>query len=531
MNLPKKRRAGNHFRLAWLIAQQELLSTLKTKGFWFILVFWTVMVTFILLMLSLNFILLQSNPRSSYMSLYSLQTYQTMLEEFRYERELNSWGDPVKYYVLDLTPQDYAPSIRSEILRREHQAYVENIRRTFPPALLKPDRFHFETLDEFQEMIYRDYPNSYTITSYPTLSYRKFHENLESELTLETLNEYLNTGKLDCYFVIPEEFETTRSGIRFVRPASATQEHIDKLDELEYWIEGVFTQVVRENHYRDERRDRDGRPDEFFNQLEIEIAKRTLPTSNAGDADNKLLSSEISVPIPNWLKLANIPLVYMFIMMLLFTVNRLITSTVDEKATEMLMSRCSPAQIMDGKLLGNGLIMLTAVGVFGSVTISTVMIGLGSVLGTQELDIGDLINTATVMTWLLFLILGYLFYGYIQSSLGSLCNDMKDISSVMYPLQLIYLFGVFPTATIVLFKPDGIAAQVLSYIPLFSPFAMVSKTAALPEWPEYFAIVMIMCLSVFVVRKVAMRVYEKGLLSDHVPRNYGKIFQMIGQST
>ena len=74
------------------------------------------MVTFILLMLSLNFLLLQRNPFSSYMSLYSLQTYQTMFEEFRYERDLNSWGDPVKYYVLDLTTQDYAQSIRSEIL-------------------------------------------------------------------------------------------------------------------------------------------------------------------------------------------------------------------------------------------------------------------------------------------------------------------------------------------------------------------------------------------------------------------------------
>lgn len=489
------------------------------------------MVTFILLMLLLNFILLHNNPLSSYMSPYYLQTYQTMLEEFRYERALNAWGDPVKYYVLDLTTQDYTQSIRSEILRREHHAYVDNIRRTYPSVILEHDRFHIETLDEFREDIYRDYPNSYTISIYPTLSYRKFHENLEAELTLETLNEYLNTGKLDCYFVIPEEFETTRSGIRFVRPDSATQKHIDKLDELEYWIEGVFTQVVRENHYRSEQKDLDDRLEDFFNPLEIEIAKRTLSVSDAEGSDNKLLPSEISVPIPNWLKLANIPLVYMFIMMLLFTVNRLITSTVDEKATEMLMSRCSPAQIMDGKLLGNGLIMLTAVGVFGSVTVSTVMIGLGSVLGAQEFDIGNLINTATVMTWLLFLILGYLFYGYIQSSLGSLCNDMKDISSVMYPLQLIYLFGVFPTATIVLFKPDGIAAQVLSYIPLFSPFAMVSRTAALPQWPKYFVIVMIMCLSVFVVRKVAMRVYERGLLSDHVPRNYGKIFQMIGQST
>ena len=510
-----------HFRVVWPVARRELLATLTTKGFWSTVAPLSLGLAFTLYGLLFMISLSQKygdeieTPRDLLSSLGTLQT----LDSAWYETSMYFWGDPVPYYILDLTVQNYDEAIREEILGIHYDAYVKLVKGIYTHGHGRP-----ASREEFD----KDPDKYYSIDPPYTHAtpYRKFREKTEPDLTREELDEYLESGQILGYFVIPKDFTHSNEDPIFVRPKSATQATIDKLDELELLIEQLFTKALRKSNLPVRFTDTDEPSINLFQPLQVNI-ERIIPSAQAATGGDQVSQIDRG-HIPNWLKFVTIPFVYFFVMTLGSAQNSVCTSTIEEKsskAAEMLVSRVSPACIMDGKLFGNGLIVAVSIGVF------TFFVGPPLVLMLQALlSANDFLTVVLkIANWLLFLLLGYTFYGYIQGALGSLCSDMKDIMLVLYPLQLILMFGVLPGMIFVMFEPNGTLAQTLSFIPFFTPYVMVGRTAALPDGLTYLAIVLIMLVSIYLVRKLALKLYAHGLVADRVPKGYSRIFRILHQ--
>lgn len=507
------------FRVIWSIAQREVLSIWTTKSYWFLVVSMPLIMSGGLLLAwpAVGFLKTMMENDPEFAAQFSFEHRQEMFDEIQFQVKSLFRGEHLHYYIRDETEQDFDEAIRYKILQTDYELYLKALSDSEqPPSIEKFQEDYFE----------RDY------FGYPQLTVRRHHEIQDRDLMIEELNARLVRGEISGYFVIPEDFTESYDGAQFIRPKSTSQATVDKLNELELWIEQIFFEVLRElqlpSHYvqNDELRKN------IYRQLPINIEKISQTQVSSSNTKDDLAQQGDSSPVSFWLKLATIPFLWLFMSVLSNISNYVLANTLEEKsskAAEMLISRLSPITIMDGKLLGCGLIGLVGIAVFCIFVGPPLVLVLNTILNPT--DIVNFLHPLKLVNWVLCLVIGFLTFGYVQSALGSLCDDDKDFRSVFLPMTLLQFIGIWPSVIFVLMDPGGKVAQVLSFVPLISPYVMVSRTASLPDWPTYLLIMLFMCLSLYLIRKFTSRVYTIGLTSERAPKSYRRLVKLSRENS
>jgi ABC-2 type transport system permease protein len=187
----------------------------------------------------------------------------------------------------------------------------------------------------------------------------------------------------------------------------------------------------------------------------------------------------------------------------------LLSAALEEKSSrvvEVLVSVARPWQLLAGKLLALTFLALVQLGL-------TVVVALGAnaAVGAFELPTttGDLI-----VVGLLMLVVGFLFYASLFAVAGSMAASVEDAQSTSGPLTFAVMGGYFAVIFAVLPNPDGMVAQVLTFVPPTAPFVVPARVAfeAIPGWEIAVATVLTLVSSLVVVR-LAGRLYAGALLA------------------
>jgi ABC-2 type transport system permease protein len=120
----------------------------------------------------------------------------------------------------------------------------------------------------------------------------------------------------------------------------------------------------------------------------------------------------------------------------------------------------------------------------------------------------------SVIPWfILFQILGVLFFSSIFLVVGASVNELKEAQSLLLPVWLMLMAPVM-VWFIAVRDPNGLVATTLSFFPPSCPMTMVLRLASgttVPAWqPALGAIVMLLSTSFMVY--LAGRIYRVGLL-------------------
>ena len=504
-----------HLHSIWTVAEREVLAVVHTKGFWFISVLGPIFVGLPLYMIWLVLLPLAGDTVSD------MDIEMSEIFEDIYEDEIGAvrnflWGDPLRYSVVDLTGQ-MTESIRQEIFERDKVHLLHGLRISIPLSI---------SIEGLKESVEND-PASYTFV--PNLSTHRFQAIEESNVSFETLNNWLGTGQIAGYFILPKNFLSSNEGAQFVRPNKLSRARARKLDDLKLWFEDIATSVRQKAILSREIIDEDLQEVQI-NSLMIDI-RRVVPVHEPSSSPTEIHESARSSrsPLANWVKLATIPYAYFFFMVMVSATNLVVTNTIEEKSSkvaELLVANSSPSQILDGKLFGSIVVVLLPIVAFCAIIGPPIVAILGTIVGYDSTVFTTLLHPVKIFTWFLFLILGFMFFGYIQGALGSMCNDLKEIMLTLYPVQFVITFGVLPAVIFVMVTPDGKLAQVLSFIPFLTPSVMVSRSASLPEWPIYLLILLVMGVSILIVRKFSTTLFAHGMLSEGAPQGLGKILKL-----
>lgn len=182
---------------------------------------------------------------------------------------------------------------------------------------------------------------------------------------------------------------------------------------------------------------------------------------------------------------------------------------VEEKSSrvvEILLATLRPTELFAGKVLGNGILGLGQVVLYGVATLgSGVAFGL---LDGIEIDLGG-----QVLGLLVWFLLGFAIYAVLWGSLASLVSRQEDIGSVTAPVTIVMLIPFYTAVFLTPASPDGDVTRVLSLIPMFSPFMMPMRSALtdVPAWETALAIGL--CLAVIpLLVWLAATVYRRGVL-------------------
>lgn len=199
------------------------------------------------------------------------------------------------------------------------------------------------------------------------------------------------------------------------------------------------------------------------------------------------------------------------IMMLMFLViflaaQPMLEAVLEEKSeriAEVLLGSVSARQLLTGKLVGN---------VAGSLTVFVLYAAGGYGLAAYNGWI-DRIPFDIVPWFVVYQILGVVFFSSIFMAIGSSVKQLKEAQSLLLPVWMLMFIPMFVWMNVIQ-EPNSMLATGLSFFPPSTPLMMMlrlSTTAVIPTWQIIVSFV-VMALATFVVVTAAARIFQVGIL-------------------
>ncbi|MFV0526773.1 MAG: ABC transporter permease [Acidimicrobiales bacterium] len=180
---------------------------------------------------------------------------------------------------------------------------------------------------------------------------------------------------------------------------------------------------------------------------------------------------------------------------------------VEEKASrvvEVLLSHVTPRQIVNGKVVGLGLLSLgQAVVVFAGAAVALAV--------TDAVTVPPEVWAALPVGLVVFA-LGYAFYAALYAAVGSMVDGTEDANGVQLPVMIPALIGYMIAASTAS-VPDTPVAVIASYVPFSSPFTLPMRVSQDAMSGTDVAISLtILTLSTVLVLRLAAWIYGNSIL-------------------
>lgn len=231
-------------------------------------------------------------------------------------------------------------------------------------------------------------------------------------------------------------------------------------------------------------------------------------------------------------------------MVILLYGQMVLTSVVEEKSSRVLdvmVTTCTPFQLMMGKILGIALVAITQIGIWALLVISSSKFLLPTLLpadiaATNDMMLGSVVGTlgdtgyiAMLFTYLLLFILGgFLLYASLYAAAGSAVDSVQDGQQfntvIMLPiiLSIIVMTSVFndPSSSLVFWG---------SMIPFTSPVVMVARIPfGIPTW-EIVTSILILYATFILTTWMAAKIYRVGIFMHGKRPSWGDLWRWIRQ--
>lgn len=325
------------------------------------------------------------------------------------------------------------------------------------------------------------------------------------------LDRAVGRGDLFAYFVIGPEPVLDNTGSRYV-----SKNLTDK--DLRDWFGAVASSVVRDRRLKQEGI-APGTARWIQSPLGFEERRVTATGEQAevGRTDT----------LRQWA-----PVVFVYLLWIsVFTIAQmLLTNTIEEKSNrlmEVLLSSVSPVQLMGGKIAGIAITGLTVVASWIVFFIAGAKFLPRLMNASERLDLSALLSEPVYLaSFVVYFLFGYLLYAALLVGIGSVCNTLKEAQNLMTPVILMLmvpLFSMVPVGK----DPNGTLAQVLSYIPPFTPFVMMNRAAGPPAVMEYILTTALLLASIVAALWAAAKVFRVGVLLTGKPPTPREILRWI----
>jgi ABC-2 type transport system permease protein len=236
---------------------------------------------------------------------------------------------------------------------------------------------------------------------------------------------------------------------------------------------------------------------------------RSVKLSTSGEEQSGFLQAFISA--------------YAFLMMLFFMIlssgQLLVRSVIEEKVNrivELLVSSCSPTQLMAGKVLG-----LSGLGFTQMIVWGLAGLAVSGWMGAVP------VQTEHILLFLLYFVLGYLLYAAIFIGIGSPVTTEQEAQLVTSYLIIILVIPLILTVP-ALQNSDASWISVLTYIPLLTPSMMVLRLSIeTPTASEILVTTCIMLVSIWGAMVAAGRIFRVAILATGKRATLAEIIRWV----
>jgi ABC-2 type transport system permease protein len=324
--------------------------------------------------------------------------------------------------------------------------------------------------------------------------------------TKAELDESLQAGDLDGYlWITPAASPGGRPTFVFT-PRSSQQQY----------LKGVLVAVLGKVLIREQLAHRGivaADAETMLQPVQVDAAESRRQDDSA--------SAEISVSVLFFV-------MYLVIMLYGMNVARSIIEEKTSRIFEVLLATIRPEAMMAGKIIGVGSVGLTQVGIWLGAGLA--LAGASSVfhLGGGMFHIS--LTVTQVVFFLIYFVLGYLFYASIAAALGAMTNSEQELQQLnlflVMPLLLCFVMLGTLMAT-----PDSTLSRVLALLPPFTPLLMYFRVSlGHPAVWEVALSLVLTSASVCGLIWITSRIYRVGVLMYGKRPSIPEIFRWLKYS-
>jgi ABC-2 type transport system permease protein len=221
---------------------------------------------------------------------------------------------------------------------------------------------------------------------------------------------------------------------------------------------------------------------------------------------------------------------YLLLVTVMITGTRMMVGVIEERSNRLLeqvLACITPQELMLGKLIGLGAIGLT-------VTLVWTACGLMAANATPGFAAAFLAPAMASLSqpWMIAALIFYYLSGYVILSMvflavGSLSNTVQDANAYIAPVTMGIMMPVILLVNAILQNPGGTFPVVMSWIPFYTPFAMLAR---LGSGVSLFEIIgSAAMLIVFMAAEVYFlgRVFQRSLLNTGQPPKLAQVARLM----
>jgi ABC-2 type transport system permease protein len=211
--------------------------------------------------------------------------------------------------------------------------------------------------------------------------------------------------------------------------------------------------------------------------------------------------------------LSGLTAAYVMIFLLYFSVMyygmNVARSVIEEKASrifEVLLATTTPESLMAGKLTGVGSAGLTQIGIWVCMSLfAAAALGRGVFASLG-------ISAIRILFFILFYLLGFLFYSALSAAFGASANSEHEIQQFSFILAL-PMIACLVLMPYILDNPDAPSIIALSLFPPCAPIVMYLRMSVeMPPTWQLALSVALMAAAIWAMLWIAARIYRVGIL-------------------
>ena len=192
----------------------------------------------------------------------------------------------------------------------------------------------------------------------------------------------------------------------------------------------------------------------------------------------------------------------------------------NSRVMEVVLAAATPFQLLGGKVIGVGALAIVQYIVVTVPTIAALLFQgqiAAAILGGQasSVDLSTTITIPMLLTFGVMLVLGFAVYASLYAGAASLVSRQEDINQIVAPLTIVSVIGylVATYAGTGLIAIDSPLVVVLSFIPLFSPYLMLTRLSLGTAGPiEVVVAIGLLLITIPIALWIAARLYRSGVL-------------------
>ncbi len=208
---------------------------------------------------------------------------------------------------------------------------------------------------------------------------------------------------------------------------------------------------------------------------------------------------------------------YLLLLSIMMSGSWMLQGLIEERSNKLLESvlACvSPDDLLFGKLIGVTGVGFLMIGTWIAFAVGAAFSVHGVVADFLRPALVSISSPWIVVALVYYFVAGYLAISVLFLAVGAVSDSMRDAQAYLTPLILAVTIPFVILAQSVLLNPDGPLPRIMSWIPIYAPFAMMARLGSgVPVWEVMGSAAL---LALFILAEVVLisRLFRSSLLQS-----------------